>query len=90
MRYGSIPLVRKTGGLADTVIDITEPKGYGIVFDKFNLEEFIDSVNRGVEIYNKKELFEKNRKKIMKLDFSWKRSTKKYIELYKSLIPKQL
>jgi starch synthase len=89
MRYGSIPLVRKTGGLADTVIDISEDNGYGIVFEKFNLEEFINSVKRGVDIYNKKEFFERNRKEIMKLDFSWKKSTEKYIKLYKSLIPKQ-
>lgn len=88
MRYGSIPLVRKIGGLADTVIDISEPNGYGIVFDNFILEEFVDSVKRGVDMFNKKDLFEKDRKKVMKLDFSWKRSTKEYIDLYKSLIPK--
>jgi len=89
MRYGSVPLVRKTGGLADTVTDISEENGYGIVFDNFKLEEFINAVSRAVEVYNQKEIFEKNRKKIMTLDFSWKRSTDKYIDLYKSLIPKQ-
>lgn len=88
MRYGSIPLVRKIGGLADTVIDISEPNGYGIVFDNFILEEYVDAVKRGVDMFNKKDLFEKDRKKVMKLDFSWKRSTKEYIDLYKSLIPK--
>lgn len=88
MRYGSIPLVRNIGGLADTVIDISEPNGYGIVFNNFILEEYVDSVKRGVDMFNKKELFEKGRKKVMKLDFSWKRSTKEYINLYKSLIPK--
>ena len=87
MRYGSIPLVRKTGGLADTVIDISEPNGYGIVFDNFTLEAFVDAVRRGASIYNSKELFEKNRKKIMSLDFSWRRSTEKYIKMYESLIP---
>ncbi|NBC27724.1 MAG: glycosyltransferase [Bacteroidetes bacterium] len=87
MRYGTIPLVRGVGGLADTVIDISQPDGYGIVFENFNLEECIEAVKRGVDMFNKKELFEKDLQKIMKLDFSWNRSTKKYVSLYKSLIP---
>ncbi|REL38176.1 glycogen synthase [Rhodohalobacter sp. SW132] len=88
MRYGTIPVVRGVGGLADTVIDISHNDGYGIVFDNFNLEEFVEAVKRGVDIFGKKELFENVRKKVMKLDFSWKRSTKEYIEMYKSIIPK--
>lgn len=90
MRYGTIPVVRGVGGLADTVIDISEQDGYGIVFKNFNLEEFVDAVQRGVDMFNKKELFEKDRQNVMKLDFSWKRSTKEYIEMYKSVIPKKL
>jgi len=89
MRYGTIPLVRNVGGLADTVIDISEKGGYGIVFQNFNLEEFVDAIKRGVEMYNKKELFEKDREKVMGLDFSWNRSTDEYISLYKSVIPKK-
>ena len=90
MRYGSVPVVRKTGGLADTVIDISEQNGYGIVFDNFNLEEFVHAIERGADIYNQKEFFEKNRKKDNEaLDFSWKSSTEKYIELYKSLKSKK-
>lgn len=87
MRYGTVPVVRKVGGLADTVVDIEEPYGYGIVFNNFNLVEFSEAVERGVYMYEKKSGFEKNRKQIMKLDFSWTRSTQKYIELYKSVIP---
>lgn len=89
MRYGTIPLVRKIGGLADTVIDISEKGGYGIVFQNFTLEDFVEAIKRGVEMYNKKELFEKDRKKVMELDFSWNRSTDEYISLYKSVIPKK-
>lgn len=88
MRYGSIPVVRRVGGLADTVIDVSEKDGYGIVFDNFNLEEFVEAVKRGVEMF-KKDIFEKDRKRVMKLNFSWTRSTKEYIALYKSLIPKK-
>lgn len=89
MRYGTIPVVRGIGGLADTVVDISQKDGYGIVFENFNLEEIVRAVERSVDMYNKKDFFESDRKKVMNLDFSWKRSTKEYIDLYKSVIPKK-
>lgn len=88
MRYGTIPVVRSVGGLADTVIDVSEKDGYGIVFDQFDLEKFTDAIKRGVRMYSKKSEFEKDRKRVMKLNFSWSRSTEEYIKVYKSLIPK--
>jgi starch synthase len=88
MRYGTIPLVRKTGGLADTVIDLEEKEGYGIVFDEFNLEQAVEAVERGVELFDKKELFNKKVKHVMSLDYSWKSSTGNYIKLYRSLLNK--
>ena len=85
MRYGTIPLVRKTGGLADTVVDISEKNGYGLVFEEFDVDEAVLTIKRGVELFNKKRLFDSNRKAIMKLDFSWESATKNYDSLYKSL-----
>ena len=85
MRYGTIPLVRKTGGLADTVIDISEEDGYGLVFEDFDLKQASEAIRRGVELYHKKQFFDKTRKKIMGLDFSWEKSAKNYVELYKSI-----
>lgn len=90
MRYGTIPLVRKTGGLADTVIDISEKDGYGLVFDNFDEKEATDTIERGVELFSKKQLFDKTRKKIMNLDFSWKKAAKNYISLYKTMTKKAL
>lgn len=87
MRYGAIPVVRKTGGLSDTVLDLKESGGYGIVFSEFDVIAFTKAVKRGVDLHNKKELFNKSREKVMELDFSWKRSTEKYLLLYKSVIP---
>ena len=90
MRYGTIPLVRKTGGLADTVVDISEKNGYGLVFEKFDADEATETIQRGVELFSKKQLFDKARKNIMKLDFSWKKAAKNYVSLYKTMTNKEL
>jgi starch synthase len=85
MRYGTIPLVRKTGGLADTVIDISEDNGYGLVFEDFDLEQAAEAVRRGVELFQEKQFFNKVRRRIMGLDFSWQSAAKNYVNLYQSL-----
>jgi len=85
MRYGTIPLVRKTGGLADTVIDVSNEDGYGLVFNNFNLNEALSAVERGVELFNKKPLFDATRKRIMTLDFSWEKAAKNYTDMYQSM-----
>lgn len=89
MRYGTVPVVRKTGGLADTVKDISEKNGYGFTFDEFSVEDAAEVIERSVAFYQKKELFKKNRGILMELDFSWEKSAKKYKELYSSLEPKK-
>jgi starch synthase len=85
MRYGTIPIVRKVGGLADTVIDIDHDDGYGIVFDQFNLEEAIISVNRAVALYEKERKLSATRRKIMSKDFSWNKAAENYVQMYQSL-----
>lgn len=84
LRYGTIPLVRKTGGLVDTVIDCGETGGYGITFQHASVSDVLQAVNRGIELYHRKKEFRILRKKIMKLDFSWGRSAKEYLDLYQS------
>lgn len=86
MRYGTIPVVRKTGGLGDTVKDINEKNGYGIVFDEFSAEQAANAVQRGVELFHQNDLFSNKIKQVMSLDFSWKRSTEKYVNLYRTLL----
>ncbi|MDX1641773.1 MAG: glycogen synthase [Balneolaceae bacterium] len=85
MRYGTIPVVRKTGGLADTVIDVKEEDGYGFVFNDFKLQEAVEAVERAVELYSKKRLFDSKRKYVMNLDFSWTKAATNYISMYKSM-----
>jgi starch synthase len=85
MRYGTIPIVRNTGGLRDTVKDFGEPKGYGICFNDATVWDITYSIHRALEIYHQPKLLKKLVTKIMKLDFSWQTSAVKYIELYESI-----
>jgi starch synthase len=85
MRYGTVPVVRKTGGLKDTVKDYGEPGGYGVTFNYASVGDITEAIYRGVQLYNDKERFREVRKTMMELDFSWTRSAKEYIDLYKSL-----
>jgi len=86
MRYGTIPIVRTTGGLKDTVKDLNEPDGYGIRFDNFTLEDAEYAIQRAVDLFENKNSLKSIISKIMKLDFSWKKSAKEYQKLYHSLI----
>ncbi|MGB4398281.1 MAG: glycogen/starch synthase [Daejeonella sp.] len=86
VRYGTMPVVHRTGGLADTVIDMDDSGGYGITFNKLEAEELVNAVGRGLEVYKDQNKMSDLRKKMMSLDFSWGRSAKEYIELYKNLI----
>ena len=84
MRYGTMPVVRSTGGLKDTVVDIGDG-GYGIRFNNATVSDVVYSVTRCVELYKDKETFYQKRVQMMNLDFSWEFSAKKYIALYEDL-----
>ncbi len=85
MRYGTVVIARKTGGLADTIRDISEEGGYGILFDKPKTDELVFAIERSLNIYRAKEKFENLSKYVSTLDFSWDASAAKYIRLYESL-----
>jgi len=85
MRYGCVPIVRKTGGLDETVKDIAEG-GYGIVFDNPSRGEFMCAIKRAIDLYDNKEKFIEKVKTVMTLDFSSETMAEKYIQIYKSLI----
>ncbi len=86
MRYGTVPIVRSTGGLKDTVVDMGKKKGTGIRFDGFTLQEAAEAIERALKLYGDKEKLESVRKRIMKLDFSWNASAKEYIKMYNHLL----
>lgn len=84
LRYGTIPIVRRTGGLANTVVDIGDG-GFGICHDQASVEDVCYSINRALEFYKKKREFNKIRKKCMEIDHSWDKSAQEYLTLYKSI-----
>lgn len=91
MQYGVLPIVAKTGGLKDTVIDFTDisdtkdvASGLGITFDEHNLFWFNHAIAKALSLYGNKEKFEKISKHNMSVDNSWKNSAQTYINLYKS------
>jgi len=90
LRYGSIPVARRTGGLADTIVDY-EPSfsdSNGFLFDGFNSPELVSAVKKALQVYRKKEDWSLLTGRAMSGDFSWDRSAIKYQELYYSLIQK--
>ena len=86
MRYGTVPVVRETGGLKDTVAayDPTQKTGRGFTFVDYNAHEMLRAVERCVDLYrNDKKAFERLCRNDMKTDFSWRVSVKKYLKVYK-------
>lgn len=91
MRYGSIPVVRKTGGLADTVSPYN-PKtetGTGFIFEQYDATTLIIQIVRALEVYRHKEIWNSLMKRAMSEDFSWDASARKYVELYNKAIAKR-
>ncbi len=89
LTYGTVPIVRETGGLADTVERYNEKtkEGTGFVFKKYDHKELIKEVKRAIKIYTKdKENWQKIMKAGMKSNFSWLNSAKNYVNLYRDII----
>lgn len=87
MRYGSVPVVRETGGLKDTVPAYNHEigQGKGFTFKTYNAYDMLDAVWRTYACYNDKENWDKVVKNGMLSDFSWDVSAKKYIDIYKNI-----
>lgn len=90
MRYGAIPVVRHTGGLADTVKDVVEEpvlslskeSGNGFVFQNYSVLEMLEAIKRAEENFYHQIEWQSLIKHNMKLNFSWKASASKYEEIY--------
>lgn len=84
MRYGSVPIVRKIGGLADTVenFDVKTGNGNGLVFTRFDEFSLFGQIVRGIELYRNKSVWQTLQKNAMSADFSWTNSAKEYSRLY--------
>ncbi|MBN1405337.1 MAG: glycogen synthase GlgA [Candidatus Omnitrophica bacterium] len=90
LKYGTIPLVRATGGLDDTITDYTRDpaRGNGFKFKEATKEGFLGALKSAVCVYSDKNHWKKLMARAMGFDFSWKRSAQEYIKLYTALIKK--
>jgi len=86
LRYGTIPIVRETGGLNDTVKDSGDGEGNGFTFANYNAHEMQSAVYRALEGYSDKKGWDILRKRAMNCDNSWKDSANKYAKLYKEIL----
>lgn len=87
--YGTVPIVRATGGLADTVSKYNDKdgSGNGFVFKKYDADDMLKEIKRAVKIYNTdKKVWNKIMKSGMRSNFSWKSSAKKYVDIYKKVL----
>ena len=86
-RYGTIPVVRKTGGLKDTITDCRNGNGNGFVFEEYEPEIFFEAIKAAYDLYKEHETdWENLMKEAMKGDFSWDNSAQAYVEVYRELL----
>lgn len=87
LRYGTVPIVRRTGGLADTVTeyDPSTKQGTGFVFTAYDAAQFKAAIDRALQLWPKKEDWERLMRNGMSRDFSWTESAKKYLKSYEGL-----
>ncbi|PIP24357.1 MAG: starch synthase, partial [Candidatus Nealsonbacteria bacterium CG23_combo_of_CG06-09_8_20_14_all_37_18] len=81
MRYGTLPIARLVGGLKNTVTKET-----GFLFKNYNEQEFLQVIKKALRVYKNKKIWEKLQKNGMKNDFSWEKSAKEYLKIYKKLM----
>jgi starch synthase len=92
LRYGTLPLVRRVGGLADTVVDATAPtieaqQATGFVFEEASAAALSDAIKRAGELWQQRKMWTQLMRTAMRQDFSWDTAAGRYTELYRTLVP---
>jgi starch synthase len=85
LRYGTVPVVRATGGLDDTVADIASPNGTGVKFGPYTASALAAAIHRALDLYADPARLDAVRRRGMKADHSWAVSAQRYEEVYRSL-----
>jgi starch synthase len=90
LKYGTVPIVRKTGGLADTIenYNLETREGTGFVFERYDAAELLDTIKLALKTYEDKTAWTNLMKNGMRKDFSWEAAAKKYVELYQKAMHK--
>lgn len=87
LRYGTLPIVRATGGLKDSIIDMgDELNGNGFTFQTYNAHDMLGAIDRCSGLYYNREMWPKAVKRAMASDFTWGRSADSYIDMYRRVI----
>lgn len=91
LKYGTVPIVRKTGGLADTIKDYNaDPlNGNGFVFEDYEPEKLLYAVKRALLTYKDSKIWHRIMNRGMKADFSWDNSARRYVEIYRKAHQKE-
>ena len=91
LKYGTIPIVRATGGLDDTIVnyDPTTGKGNGFKFVRYDAREFLNQIRVAIGFYSKPEQWKQLLRNAMEADFSWQRSANLYFQLYREALEKK-
>ena len=84
-KYGSVPVVRATGGLKDSIVDYGKKGGNGFLFEGYSTDEFLTAIRRALSLYGTEE-WQGLVRSAMSSDFGWKKSAKAYVTLYKNLL----
>ena len=84
LRYGTIPIVRATGGLDDSVIDYSQDpnKANGIKFNEYSPYALAKAIRKALALYAKPALLQRYRRNAMKADFSWEKTLEEYVRVY--------
>jgi starch synthase len=84
LRYGTIPVVRATGGLDDSVIDFVQDakRANGIKFHEYSNQALAKAIRKALAIYGQPELFRRYQRNAMKADFSWEQTLGEYVRVY--------
>ena len=85
-RYGTLPVVRETGGLKDSIIDCGNEGGFGFTFKTYNADDMLAAIDRALGAYANKPDLKLLRERCMTQDFTWGRSANTYIRMYKELV----
>ncbi len=87
-KYGTVPLARKTGGLADTIVeyDSQNKQGNGFLFKEANASALLGAIKKAIDAYSDKNKWQSLIRRCMQYDFSWDRSAKEYNEVYEGLL----
>jgi starch synthase len=91
LKYGTVPIVRKTGGLADSITDATPEsikagEATGFVFEQYTAREMMRTIRRALELYKTKREWRKLMRNAMGRDFSWDASAREYEQLFEKMV----